>query len=97
MCEKMTLSCASCATFWFSTIDSQDPIENFPLKLLHISLEISYENLMFYLEKNSNLISLLDNAWILEGEVTRESLLGVKGLTHFNLQMQGNMESIRFM
>ena len=54
-------------------------------------------NLMFYLEKNSNLISLLDNAWILEGEVTRESLLGVKGLTHFNLQMQGNMESIRFM
>lgn len=36
---------------------------------------------MFYLEKNSNLISLLDNAWILEGEVTRESLLVFKGLT----------------
>lgn len=93
----MTLSCASCATFWFSTIDSQDPIENFPFKLLDISLEISCENLVFYLEKNSNLISLLDNAWILEEEATRESLLGVKGLTHFDLQMQDNMESIRFM
>ena len=50
---------------------------NSPLWLLHISLEISWENLVVDQDNNLYLISLnilmtylLDNVWILLGEVT---------------------------
>ena len=50
--------------------------------MLLIALEINYENSVFDQEKNSYLLSLsilitcvLDNVWILKGEVTHESLL----------------------
>ena len=56
--------------------------------MLHISLRICYKNLVLDQDDNFNLISLsilitclLDNVWILWGEVTSQSLLGVKGLS----------------
>ena len=52
-------------------------IVNSPLKLIHISLNISYETLVlnhdnkFYLTSQSILIArLLDTVWILKGDIT---------------------------
>ena len=66
----------------------QDLIVNSPLKLLHIFLKISCENLVLDQDNNLYLISLsilitclLDNVWILKGEVTCQSPLEVERLT----------------
>lgn len=55
-----------------------------PLQLLHISMKISYENLVSDQDNNLYLISfsiliafLLDSEWILWEEVTYQSLLGI--------------------
>ena len=52
-------------------------IVNSPLKMIHISLNISYETLVlnhdkkFYLTSLSILIAcLLENVWILKGDIT---------------------------
>ena len=57
--------------------NSQDLIVSSPLSLLYISLYISLESLVWDQDNNFYLISLsilitflLDNVWILKGEVT---------------------------
>ena len=72
----------------YINLNSQDLIVNSPIYLLHISLYISYENLMldqgnnFYLISLSILITcLLENVWTLWRGISFKSLLGVKGLT----------------
>ena len=73
-----------------------------PVKLLHNFLSISYENLMLDQYDKFNLISLsilitclLVIVWILLGEITFQSLLGVKGLKSVpcrdNLKFQDNV------
>ena len=69
------------------TFHSQDLIVNSPLQVLYISLYIHFENLVLDQDNNFYLISLsilitclLDNLWILLGEVTCKSFLGVEGL-----------------
>ena len=60
-------------------------------KLLHFSLYISYENLVldhydnFLISLSILITCLLDNVWILLGEVAYWSLLEVKGLMVANL------------
>ena len=56
--------------FAFNPFNSQDLIVNSPLLLLHISLQIGYENLVLDQDNNSYLISLnilitclLNNVW----------------------------------
>ena len=59
--------------------------------MLHISLYISYENLVldqydnFLISLSILITCLLDNVWILLGEVAYWSLLEVKGLMEANL------------
>ena len=64
--------------------NSQDLTVHFPIQLQHISLKISYENLV--LDQDNNLFQinlsilincLLNNLWITMGEVTCWSLLRV--------------------
>ena len=57
-------------------MNTQDMIVNSPLQSLHISLQVSYKNLVLDKGNNFHLISLsilitclLGNVWILKGEV----------------------------
>ena len=64
--------------------------------MLHISLYISYENLVldqydnFLISLSILITCLLDNVWILLGEVAYWSLLEVKGLMEANLHYHIN-------
>ena len=58
-------------------MNTQDLIVNSPLQSLHISLQVSYKNLVLDQGNNFHLIilsilitCLLGNVWILKGEVT---------------------------
>ena len=90
--QHSTMVKAHCSHNWTNcnpnpNSEPQDLIVNSPLQLWHISLYISYENLVldqdnnFYLTSLSILMTcLLDNVQLLQGEVTCWSLLGVEGL-----------------
>ena len=61
----------------YSAFNSQDLMVNSLFQLLHISLKVSFENLVIDQDKKLYLLSLsilitclLDNVWILKGEVT---------------------------
>ena len=41
---------------------------------------LNQENNLYLISLSILIISLLDDEWILKGEATRQSLLGVKGL-----------------
>ena len=78
--------------FYINPLTPKDLTVNSPLYLLHISLQNSYKNLVLDQDNDLNLdglsiliTCLLDNVWILEGEIECEPFLGVKGLILNNL------------